>query len=221
MGNIAENYSKIHKELPQQVKLIAVSKTKPIDQIMQVYGCGQRLFGESKAQEMLPKFEQLPKDIQWHMIGHLQTNKVKYIAPFVSLIHSVDSFKLLKTINKEAQKNDRVIDCLLQVHIAEEETKFGLDFDELTQLLESDEYHQLKNIRITGLMCMATFTDDQQQIHREFGQMRSWYTQIKEKYFAQDSSFCELSMGMSDDYSIAISEGSTMIRVGSLIFGGR
>jgi PLP dependent protein len=221
MGNIAENYSKIHKELPQQVKLIAVSKTKPIDQIMQVYGCGQRLFGESKAQEMLPKFEQLPKDIQWHMIGHLQTNKVKYIAPFVSLIHSVDSFKLLKTINKEAQKIVRVIDCLLQVHIAEEETKFGLDFDELTQLLESDEYHQLKNIRITGLMCMATFTEDQQQIHREFGQMRSWYTQIKEKYFAQDSSFCELSMGMSDDYSIAISEGSTMIRVGSLIFGGR
>jgi PLP dependent protein len=221
MGQIAENFQKIMDEIPSDVKLVVVSKTKPADQIMAVYNCGHRIFGESKAQELVPKYEELSKDIQWHMIGHLQSNKVKYIAPFVSVIHSVDSIKLLKTIDKEAKKNNRKIDCLLQMHIAEEETKFGLDLDEIHQILGSEDFAGMKNIQITGLMCMATFTDDHDQIRREFKTLQKYFDIVKKQYFPNDDSFCERSMGMSDDYPIAIDEGSTMIRVGSLIFGHR
>ena len=221
MAHIAENFEHIKKTIPAEVKLVAVSKTKSAEEIMELYNCGHRIFGESKAQELVPKYEELPKDIKWHMIGHLQSNKVKYIAPFVSLIHSVDSFKLLKTVNKEAKKNHRTIDCLLQMHIAEEDTKFGLDMQEVCEILESKEYAQMQNIRITGLMCMATFTEDTEQIKREFRQLHGFFGTIKEKYFSQDPDFRERSMGMSDDYTIAIAEGSTMVRVGSLLFGKR
>lgn len=221
MSTVAENYNKIKATIPTETKLVAVSKTKPIEAIREVYECGQREFGESKAQELLPKYEELPKDIKWHMIGHLQSNKVKYIAPYVSLIHSVDSLKLLNAINKEARKNDRIIDCLLQMHIAEEETKFGLSYDEVVEILSSDAYKNMKNIRIVGLMCMATFTDDQQQIRREFKQLVRYFNDIKEAFFKNDDAFREKSMGMSDDYPIAIEEGSTMVRVGSMIFGSR
>lgn len=221
MSTVAENYNKIKATIPTETKLVAVSKTKPIEAIREVYECGQREFGESKAQELLPKYEELPKDIKWHMIGHLQSNKVKYIAPYVSLIHSVDSLKLLNAINKEARKNDRIIDCLLQMHIAEEETKFGLSYDEVVEILSSDAYKNMENIRIVGLMCMATFTDDQQQIRREFKQLVRYFNDIKEAFFKNDDAFREKSMGMSDDYPIAIEEGSTMVRVGSMIFGSR
>jgi PLP dependent protein len=221
MGLIETNYRNLIKEIHPGVKLVAVSKTKPAEEVLEVYNCGQRIFGESKAQEMVPKYETLPKDIEWHMIGHLQTNKVKYIAPFVSMIHSVDSLKLLQTINKEALKNNRVIDCLLQMHIAEEETKFGLDYPEAEQLLQSTEYSQMKNIRICGLMCMATFTDDTAQISREFKTLIKYFNQVKQNFFPKNPEFKEKSMGMSDDYALAIIEGSTMIRVGSLIFGHR
>lgn len=221
MGHIANQYQEIIKGIPAHVKLVAVSKTKPEEDILELYQAGHRIFGESKVQELVPKYEHLPKDIQWHMIGHLQSNKVKYIAPFVHLIHSVDSFKLLKTIDKEAQKCQRTIDCLLQMHIAEEETKFGLDLPEAEALLSSPEFGQLQNVRIVGLMCMATFTEDQQQIHREFRQLHHFFTQLRTKFFSQDPAFCEMSMGMSDDYAIGIAEGSTMVRIGSLIFGHR
>jgi PLP dependent protein len=221
MGTIADHYKEIVASIPPDVKLITISKTKSNAQIMEVYQCGHRLFGESKVQELLPKYEQLPPDISWHLIGHLQSNKVKYIAPFISLIHSVDSFKLLKTINSEALKNNRIIECLLQMHIAEEETKFGFDYEELTQMLNSEEFRKMENIRIRGLMCMATFTDDTSQIHREFKQLHTYFKKIKETYFADDIHFSEKSMGMSDDYLIAIEEGSTMVRVGSKIFGNR
>jgi pyridoxal phosphate enzyme (YggS family) len=221
MSTIAENYKKTKARIPTKTKLVAVSKTKPVEAIREVYACGQRDFGESKAQELLPKYEELPKDIKWHMIGHLQSNKVKYIAPYISLIHSVDSLKLLNTINKEARKNNRIIDCLLQMHIAEEETKFGLSYNEVAELLTSDAYSKMKNVRITGLMCMATFTDDTQQIRREFKQLTSHFDSIKETFFKNDDTFCEKSMGMSDDYPLAIEEGSTMVRVGSIIFGNR
>jgi PLP dependent protein len=221
MGEIAEKYHALVNHIPARVKLVAVSKTKSPEQILEVYDCGQRIFGESKAQELVSKYEQLPKDIQWHMIGHLQSNKVKYIVPFVNLIHSVDSFKLLKTINKEAHKNNRVVDCLLQMHIAEEETKFGLDIDEVHEILSGEEFRKMEHVRITGLMCMATFTDDTKQIQREFQTLIRYFDEVKNRYYPNDDSFGEKSMGMSDDYQIAINEGSTMIRVGSLIFGHR
>lgn len=217
---IRENLQKIKTEIPENVHLIAVSKTKPISDILEAYNQGHRLFGENKVQEMAAKYEELPKDIEWHFIGHLQTNKVKYIAPFVSLIHSVDSLKLLKEINKQGAKNNRVINCLLQFHIANEKAKFGLSKEEAFELLESKEYQQLTNIKIVGVMGMATYTHDESQIRSEFASLKNYFDQIKSSYISSDD-FKEISMGMSADYKIAIEEGSTMIRLGSSIFGVR
>ncbi len=218
---IEENLNKIKKELPDSVKLVAVSKTHPPDVIMKAYEAGHRIFGESKAQEMIQKQESLPKDIQWHMIGHLQSNKVKYIAPFVNLIHSVDSLKLLKVINKEGHKNNRTIPCLLQIHIAKESSKFGLSFEECCEILESETFSKMEHVAIHGLMGMATFTDDHQQVRDEFRTLRNHYNEIKKRYFSDQHSFSEISMGMSDDYQIGIEEGSTIVRIGSSIFGKR
>ncbi len=206
---------------PKGVKLVAVSKTHSPESILAVYHSGHKIFGENKVQELVEKQQQLPQDIEWHLIGHLQTNKVKYIAPFVHLIHSIDSLKLLREVNKQAAKNNRVIDCLLQIHIAEEETKFGLDEPEALELLDSDIYKTLQNIRITGLMGMATFTEDENQVRKEFQHLKSIFNKLKVRYFQKDENFRELSMGMSGDYKIAIEEGSTIVRIGSLIFGQR
>lgn len=219
--DIAENLNSFLCELPENVKLIPVSKTKPVEDIMQVYNAGYKIFGENRARELTEKYEKLPKDIEWHMIGHLQSNKVKYIASFVSLIHAVDSFKLLKTIDKEAIRNNRVIDCLLQVHIAREETKFGFNMNEIEDILNSEEKNVLNNVHIKGLMGMATFTGDEDHIRSEFRYLADCFKLLKEKYFTSDPEFRELSMGMSGDYKIAIEEGGTIIRVGSLIFGSR
>ena len=219
--NISNNIRKFLETIPESVKLVAVSKTKPNEAILEAYHAGQRIFGENKIQDLAKKFEELPKDIEWHMIGHLQTNKVKYIAAFVALIHAIDSLKLLKAIDKEAKKNERVIKCMLQLHIAEEDTKFGFSFNELTEILSSEDYSKLKNIKIVGLMGMATYTDDENQIRSEFQYLKTCFNELKNKYFSESKSFKELSMGMSGDYKIAIQEGSTMIRVGSLIFGAR
>ncbi len=215
------NLENIKSQIPIDVQLVAVSKTKPIEAIREAYDEGQRIFGENKAQEMADKYDFLPKDIQWHFIGHLQTNKVKYIAPFVSLIHSVDSFKLLAFINKEAERNNRVIDCLLQFYIATEESKFGFDLEEAETMLDSSEYNSLKNIHLTGVMGMATYTDNFDLIKSEFKQLKTYFDILKQKYFKNDSQFKEISMGMSGDYLLAIDEGSTLIRVGSSIFGER
>lgn len=215
--SITSNLQIIKNTIPNHVTLVAVSKTKPVADLMEAYNAGQRIFGENKIQEMVDKYEQMPKDIQWHMIGHVQSNKVKYMAPFVSLIHGVDSLALLKEINKQALKNNRVIDCLLQIHIAEEETKFGLNEQELERLLVSDEYQKLQNIKIVGLMGMATFTDNQTQIKKEFDHLKLLFDRCKG---LNTENSC-LSMGMSGDYLLAILCGSTMIRVGSSIFGGR
>ncbi|MDP4272976.1 MAG: YggS family pyridoxal phosphate-dependent enzyme [Bacteroidota bacterium] len=219
--SISENIKHILSELPANVRLVAVSKTKPCEDILEAYNGGQRIFGENKVQEMTTKQEQLPSDIEWHMIGHLQTNKVKYIAPYVSLIHSVDSLHLLEAINKEAMKHNRIIDCLLQIHIATEETKFGFDDTELNQALSSPEFAELKNVRIVGLMGMATNTDDTIKIHHEFGHLHQLFQDIKKAYYPESGYFKELSMGMSGDYKIAIEEGSTLVRIGSAIFGAR
>ena len=218
---IKENLIRIKSEIPEHVKLVAVSKTKPVEAVLEAYNAGQRLFGENKAQEMIAKQPQLPADIQWHFIGHMQTNKVKYIAPFVSMIEAVDSLKLFKEINRQAARNNRVIDCLMQFHIAEEETKFGLNTEEAVQILESPEFASLKNIRVCGVMGMATYTNDTEQIHREFKHLRNIFSELKEKFFPDTESFKEISMGMSGDYKIAIEEGSTIIRIGSSIFGAR
>ncbi len=218
---IQENLHEILSKIPACVKLVAISKTKSPEIIMEAYKAGQRVFGESKAQEMLPKYEALPKDIEWHMVGHLQSNKVKYIAPFVSLIHSVDSLKLLTTINKEAIKNKRLISCLLQIHIAEESTKFGLSYEECCDLLASESFKNMGNIVISGLMGMATFTDDKKQVEQEFMTLKNIFHDIKEKYFLDNDFFKEISMGMSDDYQVGIEQGSTMVRIGSAIFGYR
>lgn len=215
--SIAHNIHTIQAGLPENVTLVAVTKTKPVDDIMQAYEAGLRIFGENKIQEMADKFEQMPKDIEWHMIGHVQTNKVKFMVPFVALVHGVDSLKLLQEIDKQAAKNNRVIDCLLQIYIAEEETKFGLNEQELQDLLESDAFRSLQNIRIKGLMGMATFTENQQQITKEFAHLKSLF----DRYAATSPDFTILSMGMSGDYPLAISCGSTMVRIGSSIFGGR
>jgi pyridoxal phosphate enzyme (YggS family) len=218
---IIENINKLYNELPSHVKLIAVSKTKPIEDIEAAYNIGQKRFGENKVQEMVDKYTKLPNDIEWHMIGHLQSNKVKYIAPFVSYIHSVDSPKILEIINKEAKKNNRVINCLLQIYIAKEETKFGFDENEIMAFLESDLYKSFDNIKICGMMGMATYTENMGQIRNEFKNLFIIFTNIKSKYFTNKEYFKELSMGMSGDYRIAIEEGSTMIRLGSSIFGER
>ncbi|MCM4169736.1 Pyridoxal phosphate homeostasis protein [Arenibacter antarcticus] len=215
--SIRDNLTKIKESLPSNVTLVAVSKTKPIASIQEAYEAGHRIFGENKIQEMTEKWETLPKDIHWHMIGHVQRNKVKYMAQFVSLIHGVDSLKLLKEINKQAKKYDRTISCLLQVHIAEEESKFGFDETELMDLISSGELEPLQHIKITGLMGMATFTEDSQQIIKEFRTLKSLFDKVEAKL----SGIKDLSMGMSGDYHIAIDEGSTMVRLGSSIFGAR
>ncbi len=217
---IKENLNNVRSTIPENVTLIAVSKTKPVSDLQEAYDAGQRIFGENKALEMRDKYQELPKDIQWHFIGHLQTNKIKYIAPFVTLIHSIDSTSLLEAVNKEAAKNNRVIDCLLQFHIAQEETKFGLDMEEAKTMIESDNFKNLNNVRIVGVMGMATFTDDENQVRNEFKTLKNIFDTLKENYF-KDDSFKEISMGMSDDYPIAIEEGATMVRVGSKIFGAR
>ena len=220
--SIAQNLLKIKSTLPSTVTLVAVSKTKPIPDLMEAYDAGQRIFGENKIQEMAEKWEAMPKDIEWHMIGHVQTNKVKFMAPFVSLIHGVDSLKLLEEINKQAKKNNRIIDCLLQIYIAEEESKFGLDEEELAGIIrfitQNNEIY--KNIRIVGLMGMATFTDNQKQIKKEFTHLKSIFDGLQSR---KDALLCfsTLSMGMSGDYQLAIECGSTMVRIGSSIFGGR
>ncbi len=218
--SIAQNLLKIKSLLPSTVTLVAVSKTKPIPDLMEAYDAGQRIFGENKIQEMAEKWETMPKDIEWHMIGHVQTNKVKYMAPFVSLIHGVDSLKLLEEINKQAIKNNRIIDCLLQIHIAEEETKFGLDEKELNEIQSSTTFQEMKNIRIVGLMGMATFTDNQTQIKKEFTHLKSIFDKTNQ-LITSNFQLITLSMGMSGDYQLAIECGSTMIRIGSSIFGGR
>ena len=218
--SIKNNLLNIKATLPEHVTLVAVSKTKPVSDLMEAYEAGQRIFGENKIQEMSEKWEQMPKDIQWHMIGHVQTNKVKFMAPFVSLIHGVDSLKLLQEINKQALKNNRIIDCLLQIYIAEEETKFGLDEEELASLLSSSEFQEMKNIRIVGLMGMATFTDNKDQIKKEFLHLKTIFDTTKELK-TENCQLENISMGMSGDYQLAIECGSTMVRIGSSIFGGR
>ena len=215
--SISENLQQIKSSLPEQVTLVAVSKTKPNEAILEAYNTGQRVFGENKVQELTKKHEELPQDIEWHMIGHLQSNKVKYIAPFVSLIHGVDSFKLLKEINKRAAQNNREIDCLLQIHIAQEQTKFGFSEEEVIELLKSEEFQQLNNINVIGLMGMATNTGNKSQIKDEFLSLKTLFDKLSTFNFQLST----LSMGMSSDYQIAIECGSNMIRVGSSIFGKR
>jgi len=219
--SIQSNLKEIVESLPSNVKLVAVSKTRPIGDILKAHAIGQKIFAENKAQEMLQKYTQLPKDIDWHMIGHLQTNKVKYIAPFVKLIHSVDSIKLLEVINKEAIKHNRIINFLFQMYIAREETKFGLDLSELESIIQNNELKNLSNVCLVGLMGMATNTDNDDIIRSEFNELKNSYELIKSKYFSSNSEFCELSIGMSSDYKIAIEAGSTMVRIGSSIFGFR
>ena len=218
---IKENLNIVRATVPSSVTLIAVSKTKPVSDLQEAYDAGQRIFGENKALEMRDKHQVLPDDIQWHFIGHLQTNKIKYIAPFVTLIHAIDSLSLLEAVNKEAVKNNRVIDCLLQFHIAQEDTKFGLDIEEAKAMLESDGFKDLKNINICGVMGMATFTDDAVQVRNEFKNLKNIFDVLKESYFNNNACFKEISMGMSDDYEEAIEAGSSFIRVGRGIFGVR
>jgi hypothetical protein len=219
--SITGNLEKIRSTLPAGVKLVAVSKTKPNNVILEAYRAGQHVFGENKVQELVAKYEALPKNIEWHFIGHLQTNKVKYLAPFVSMIHAVDSLKLLKFINKEAAKNNRVIDCLLQFHIAQEESKFGLSVEAAREMLTSEMYQKMENVRIKGVMGMATFTDNKKQVSDEFKLLKNIFGQLKTEFFSNDPLFCELSMGMSDDYLLAVEQGSTIVRIGSTIFGAR
>ena len=221
MSHIQEEIQTIKAGLPESVRLVAVSKFHPIEALQEAYEGGQRIFGESKVQEMTQKYEALPKDIEWHFIGHLQTNKIKYMVPYVALIHGVDSYKLLSEINKQAAKAGRIIPCLLQIHIAQEETKFGFSTDECRTMLEEGNWRQLKNVQIAGVMGMATNTEDEAQIKREFSTLSAFFQEVKETYFREVSSFKEISMGMSDDYPIAIEEGSTLIRIGSRIFGAR
>ncbi|MFP4489337.1 MAG: YggS family pyridoxal phosphate-dependent enzyme [Bacteroidales bacterium] len=220
MSDIAENIRLLKEELPAGVRLVAVSKTREPEDIMEAYNAGQRVFGENRVQELMGKYELVPRDIQWHMIGHLQRNKVKYIIDFIHMIESVDSLKLLRAINKEALKAERVVDCLLQFHIAREETKFGFSPEEVREMMESGVAGELNNVRIRGVMGMATFTDDMERVRKEFIFLRSVYDSLKEKYFSTDD-FSYISMGMSNDYKIALEEGSNMIRLGTSIFGAR
>jgi pyridoxal phosphate enzyme (YggS family) len=219
--NIKENLLKIQSSLPENVTLVAVSKTKPIADLQEAYNAGQRIFGENRIQEMADKYEALPKDIQWHMIGHLQSNKVKYMAHFVDLIHGVDKFKTLKEINKQAKKNDRIINCLLQAKIAKEDSKFGFSFEKIKEIIDSEELALLENIKIVGLMGMATFTDDNQQLEKEFSSLKDLFEKLKSENKLNNCNLEVLSMGMSGDYKIAVENGSNMIRVGSSIFGSR
>ncbi|WP_299248254.1 YggS family pyridoxal phosphate-dependent enzyme [uncultured Aquimarina sp.] len=217
MNSIEENLKQIRKTIPEEVTLVAVSKTKPVSDLLEAYQAGQRVFGENKIQEMTQKWEKMPKDISWHMIGHVQTNKVKYMAPYVDTIHAVDSLKLLKEINKQAIKNDRTINCLLQIKIAQEESKFGLDTTEAKSLLNSQEVKSFTNIKITGFMGMATFTEDLEQIKNEFNSIQLLFETLKTDH----PTLKTLSIGMSGDYQLAIKSGSTMVRIGSSIFGAR
>ena len=219
--DIQANLKEVLTSLPAQVKLVAVSKFHPNESIEQAYRAGQRIFGESKVQEPTGKYETLPKDIEWHFIGHLQTNKVKYIAPYIAMIHAVDSYKLLAEIDKQAAKNGRVIPCLLEIHIAQEESKYGFTFQECREMLEAGEWKNLTHICIAGLMGMATFTEDETEIKREFDSLKQFFNEIKQNYFADRDTFREISMGMSHDYPLAIEAGSTLVRVGSKIFGER
>ena len=219
--DIQANLKEVLTSLPAQVKLVAVSKFHPNESIEQAYRAGQRIFGESKVQELTGKYETLPKDIEWHFIGHLQTNKVKYIAPYIAMIHAVDSYKLLAEIEKQAAKNGRVIPCLLEIHIAQEESKYGFTFQECREMLEAGEWKKLTHICIAGLMGMATFTEDETEIKREFDSLKQFFNEIKQNYFADRDTFREISMGMSHDYPLAIEAGSTLVRVGSKIFGER
>ncbi len=221
LNMIAKNLQKIKSTLPENVTLVAVSKTKPVEDLQEAYNAGQRIFGENKIQEMVSKFDVLPKDIKWHMIGHLQRNKVKYMAHFVDLIHGVDSFKTLKEIDKQAKKHNRIINCLLQARIAKEETKFGLSFNDIASIISSEEIKELKNINIVGFMGMATFTDDQNQLKEEFLSLKNFFDSQQLKTETKNCKLDVLSMGMSGDYQLAIENGSTMIRVGSSIFGSR
>ncbi|SFZ94564.1 hypothetical protein SAMN05428642_104251 [Flaviramulus basaltis] len=218
--SILENLNNIKQTLPDHVTLVAVSKTKPVSDLMEAYNAGQRIFGENKIQEMADKYEEMPKDIDWHMIGHVQRNKVKYMASFVHLIHGIDNFKLLEEINKQAKKYNRIIDCLIQIKIAEEDSKFGMTASEASEIIQSKDFLELQNIKIIGVMGMATFTDDQNQIKKEFSRLKNTFSELKQL----DTKNCKLetiSMGMSGDYQLAIDCGSTMIRVGSSIFGSR
>lgn len=219
--SITENLKQVRTGLPAGVRLVAVSKFHPKEAIEEAYAAGQRVFGESKVQEMTGKYESLPKDIEWHFIGHLQTNKIKYIAPYVSMIHGIDSYKLLAEVNKQAAKAGRVVDCLLQLHIAREETKFGFSFNECREMLAAGEWKRLANVRICGLMGMATNTDAEEQITQEFRSLHTFFKEAQKEFFTNRPSFRELSMGMSHDYRPAIAEGSTLVRVGSKIFGER
>ncbi len=218
---LEKNYRDILSTIPQGVRLVAVSKYKPVEDIERVYKAGQRIFGENKAQEMRGKHEVLPEDIEWHFIGHLQTNKIKYIIPYVSLIHSIDSLDLLREVDKAAAKVERIVPCLLQFHIAREDTKFGLDMEEAKRLLDSVEFQGMRNVRIDGVMGMGTFTEDKQQVSGEFASLRRIFEELGRLYFSGQTHFKEISMGMSDDYRLAIEEGSTLVRIGSSIFGAR
>jgi pyridoxal phosphate enzyme (YggS family) len=218
---IADNIKTVKAALPEGVRLIAVSKYHPKEMIEEAYAAGQRLFGENKVQEMTAKYESLPKDIEWHFIGHLQTNKIKYIAPYVTMIHGIDSFRLLSEVNKYAAREGRKIRCLLQVHIAREETKFGFAPQELLDMLASEPWQELTNVEICGLMTMASNTDNMEQVKGEFADVKRLFDSVKQQWFASSDSFCELSMGMSHDFKLAVEAGSTMVRVGSLIFGER
>lgn len=221
MAEIASNINYLKQQLPPSVKLVAVSKTKPESEILEAYNSGHKIFGENRVRELVQKKENLPSDIEWHMIGHLQGNKVRQIVPFISLIHSADSFRLLKTIGHEASRINKVVDCLLQIHIAEEETKFGFSMDEIHEMIRSEEFGKLNFVRICGVMGMATFTDDSERIRNEFRYLTKCFRNLKRDYFADKPEFREISMGMSGDYQIAIGEGSTIVRIGSLIFGER
>jgi pyridoxal phosphate enzyme (YggS family) len=221
MSSIAENISTLKQQLPSTVKLVAVSKTKPVSDILDAYNAGQRYFGENRVQELLNKKDLLPNDIKWHLIGHLQSNKVKYIVPFIYMIQSVDSMKLLISINSEAIKVNRIIDCLLQIHIASEETKFGFSLCDLSDDLRQEDVSMLHNVRLCGVMGMATFTDDVLQVKKEFRYLKNCFNSLKNNYFSSNQEFNQISMGMSGDYELAVVEGSTIVRIGSLIFGNR
>ena len=221
MSFIAQNIENIKKQLPNHVRLVAVSKFNPAESIIEAYRVGQRIFGESQAQELVPKSQQLPPDIEWHFIGHLQTNKVKYIIPIVSLIHGVDSLKLMQEINKQALKNKRVINCLLHIRIAQEDTKHGLSFDEAEDLVQRYFSNEFSAIKLCGIMGMATDTDNQQQVEKEFKQLAGYFSILKQRYFTDDPLFSEISMGMTHDFWVAVEEGANSVRLGTALFGER